>query len=85
MKKPVRDFEFIVNDDHTYYQTTDFRSPQAKALFDQYRQLDQSFRQQREQLDKARQAYAAAEKIHLEKQHKRTEIGLRALKAIAEQ
>ena len=62
VKKPARDFEFIVNDDHTYYQTTDFRSPQAKALFDQYRQLDQSFRQQREQLDKARQAYADADR-----------------------
>ena len=52
VKKPARDFEFIVNDDHTYYQTTDFRSPQAKALFDQYR----------EQLDKARQAYADADR-----------------------
>ena len=31
------------------------------------------------------QAYAAAEKIHFEKLHKRTDIGLRALKAIAEQ
>ena len=30
------------------------------------------------------QAYAAAEKIHFEKLHKRTDIGLRALKAIAE-
>ena len=29
-------------------------------------------------------AYAAAEKIHFEKLHKRTDIGLRALKAIAE-
>lgn len=62
VKKPAHDFEFIVNDDHTYYQTTDFRSPQAKALFDQYRQLEQSFRQQREQLDKARQAYADADR-----------------------
>ena len=30
------------------------------------------------------QAYAAAEKISFEKLHKRTDIGLRALKAIAE-
>ena len=31
------------------------------------------------------QAYAAAEKISFEKLHKRTDIGMRALKAIAEQ
>ena len=30
------------------------------------------------------QAYAAAEKISFEKLHKRTDIGFRALKAIAE-
>ena len=30
------------------------------------------------------QAYAAAEKISFEKLHKRTDIGLRALKALAE-
>ena len=30
------------------------------------------------------QAYAATEKIHFEKLHKRTDIGMRALKAIAE-
>lgn len=62
VQKAVREFEFIVNDEHIYYQATDFRSPQAKTLFDQYRQLEQSFRQQREQLDKARQAYAYADR-----------------------
>lgn len=60
-KKPVHDFEFIINDDHTYYQATDFRSPQAKALFAKYRQLEQSLRLQSEKLDKARRKYAEAD------------------------
>ena len=59
-KKPTHDFEFIINDQYTYHQASDFRSPQAKALFDQYRRLEQTLRLQREKLDKARQKYAAA-------------------------
>ena len=61
VKKPVHDFEFIINDEYTYHQAADFRSPQAKALFDKYRQLEQSLRLQSEKLDKARQKYAEAD------------------------
>ena len=59
-KKPAYDFEFIINDRYTYRRAADFRSPQAKALFDRYRQLEQTLRLQREKLDKARLQYASA-------------------------
>lgn len=60
VKKEKRDFEFIINDETTYYQLSDFRSPQAKALFAKYRQLEQSFAQQSEKLEKGRRKYAEA-------------------------
>ena len=59
-EKPGHDFTFIINDQYTYHRTADFRSPQAKALFDRYRQLEQTLRLQREKLDKARLKYASA-------------------------
>ena len=60
VKKEKRDFEFIINDETTYYQLSDFRSAQAKALFAKYRQLEQSFTQQSEKLEKGRRKYAEA-------------------------
>ena len=60
VKKEKRDFEFIINDETTYYLLSDFRSPQAKTLFGKYRQLEQSFAQQSEKLEKGRRKYAEA-------------------------
>ena len=60
VKKQKRDFEFLINDETTYYQLSDFRSPQAKTLFGKYRQLEQSFAQQSEKLEKGRRKYAEA-------------------------
>ena len=44
------DFEFVIDDHTTYYQWSDFKSPQAKSLFSKYRQLEKSFRQQQNKL-----------------------------------
>ena len=60
VKKQKRDFEFLINDETTYYLLSDFRSPQAKTLFGKYRQLEQSFAQQSEKLEKGRRKYAEA-------------------------
>lgn len=60
VKKQKRDFEFLINDETTYYQLSDFRSPQAKTLFGKYRQLEQTYLQQSEKLEKGRRQYAEA-------------------------
>lgn len=54
------DFEFIIDDHTTYYQLSDFRSPQAKALFSKYSQLDKSFAQQSGKLEDMRTGYSNA-------------------------
>ena len=59
-EKKAYDFSFVIDDERTYHQESDFRSPQAKALFEAYQQLEQSHRKQSETLAKARQDYADA-------------------------
>lgn len=54
------DFEFVIDDHTTYHQWSDFKSPQAKELFGQYRQLEKTFRQQQNKLDEQRSQYARA-------------------------
>lgn len=54
------DFEFIVDDHTTYYQLSDFRSPQAKALFGKYSQLEKSCKQQSGKLEDMRTSYSSA-------------------------
>lgn len=55
------EFEFVIDDRHTYHQRSDFRSPQAKERFGQYLQLEQSYQAQRQKLDDMRARYAAAQ------------------------
>ena len=54
------DFEFVIDDHTTYYQWSDFKSPQAKSLFSKYRQLEKSFRQQQNKLEEQRSLYSRA-------------------------
>lgn len=54
------DFEFVIDDHTTYYEWSDFKSQQAKSLFGQYRQLEKTFRQQKNKLDEQRSWYARA-------------------------
>ncbi len=60
-KKEVKaDFEFVINNNHTYHQLSDFKSAQARTLFQQYQQKQTAYRQQTEKLDNLRQQYVGA-------------------------
>lgn len=54
------EFEFVIDNRHTYYQATDFRSPQAKAQFKKYLELEKSYRQQQSKLESMRTEYVRA-------------------------
>lgn len=55
-----KEFEFVIDDNHVYYEASDFHSPQAKALFKKYRQTEESYHQQRAKLENLRNEYARA-------------------------
>lgn len=55
------DFSFIIDDNTTYHKLADFRSPQAKALYEKYAQLEKSYKQQSNKLDGQRTWYARAQ------------------------
>lgn len=61
-EKQETDFEFIIDDNHTYYRLDDFISPKAKELFRKYEQMEKDFRQQSEKLADMRRNYAGASK-----------------------
>lgn len=61
-ERQVSDFDFIIDDQRTYHQLSDFRSPQAKDLFRKYQQQEKAYNQQDAKLDTQRQAYAKAGK-----------------------
>lgn len=63
----TNDFEFIINDQITYYQWNDFKSPQAKELFGKYRQLEKSYRQQHNKLEEQRSWYSRAKDVDRKK------------------
>lgn len=65
--KQKHDFEFIVDDRTVYYQMADFRSPQAKKAFQNYRQLENSYAQQNNKLENLRKRYASATQAEKEK------------------
>lgn len=58
----VADFEFIIDDNTTYYHLDDFKSPQAKEQFKKYQQKEKDYRQQESKLNSQRQWYARANK-----------------------
>lgn len=45
-ERRVVDFEFVIDDNTTYYQINDFKSAKAKQLFQRYRQMEKDFQQQ---------------------------------------
>lgn len=61
-EKQETDFEFIIDDNHTYYRLSDFISPKAKELFLKYEQMENDFRLQAEKLAGMRDNYARANK-----------------------
>lgn len=60
--KQVRDFEFIIDDIHTYYVFKDFNAPQAKVLFKQWQQKKKDLMKLSEQLNEMRDKYAQSNK-----------------------
>lgn len=56
------DFEFIIDDNTTYYHLSDFKSAKAKQLFQRYQLLEKDYRKQQEKLDNQRQWYSEASK-----------------------
>ena len=61
------DFQFVIDDHSTYYQLDDFRSPQAKASYGKYNQLEQSYKQLQEKLEDMRSEYSRANKQEKDK------------------
>lgn len=57
------EFEFVIDDNHTYYHLSDFKSPKAKELFLKYEQLSNDFKQQSNKLSGLRDSYAGANKV----------------------
>ncbi|EJW98784.1 hypothetical protein EVA_13108 [gut metagenome] len=53
-------FEFVIDNWHTYHQFSDFRSPTAKKLFNSYCQQRKSFQQQKSKLKELRTDYMQA-------------------------
>lgn len=54
------DFEFILDDQHTYYQLSDFRSKEALDAFNTYRQLEKNYLERQNHLQEMRTAYSKA-------------------------
>lgn len=54
----IADFEFVIDDNTTYYLLNDFKSAKARQLFQRYRQMEKDYRQQEEKLDNMRTRYA---------------------------
>ena len=57
-----KDFVFIVDDETNYYTLHDFRSSEARKLFQQYEKQEVNYRQQSEKLESLRGQYVQAEK-----------------------
>ena len=58
---PMREFEFVINDEHTYYKLTDFTSPQARDAFNRYRQVEKTYQEIFNRLEQLRNQYASGD------------------------
>ena len=56
--KKHHEFEFVIDDRNTYHYAADFRSPQAKAQFKKYLQLEESYNLQLGKLENMRTQYS---------------------------
>lgn len=61
-ERQVVDFEFIIDDNTTYYDLSEFKSDKAKQLFQRYQQQEKDLRLQEEKLNNQREAYSNASK-----------------------
>lgn len=61
-ERRVVDFEFVIDDNTTYYLMNDFKSAKAKQLFQRYQQMEKDYQQQEEKLKSLRQQYSTSNK-----------------------
>jgi hypothetical protein len=61
-EKKVFDFEFVIDDQRTYYNLNEFKSSRAREAFNKYRQLEKDYRQQMDKLAVLREQYARLDK-----------------------
>ena len=61
-ERRIADFEFVIDDNTTYYLLKDFKSAKAKQLFQRYQQMEKDYRQQEEKLNSMRLRYATGHK-----------------------
>lgn len=66
-ERKIAEFEFIINDQYTYYQLSDFRSARAKELFAKFRLIEKDYKAQTDKLDAQREVYTKADKAGKEK------------------
>ena len=58
---PKHDFVFVINDNYTYYQLTDFTSPQARNAYNRYRQMEIAYQETASRLEQLRGQYATGD------------------------
>ncbi|KAA6315689.1 hypothetical protein EZS27_033889, partial [termite gut metagenome] len=58
----IFEFEFVIDDQKTYYSFNEFKSPYARETFAKYRQLEIDYRQQKDKLAALRNQYTYANK-----------------------
>ncbi|KAA6325768.1 hypothetical protein EZS27_025055 [termite gut metagenome] len=58
----IFEFEFVIDDQKTYYSFNEFKSPRARETFAKYRQLEIDYRQQKDKLAALRNQYTYANK-----------------------
>lgn len=61
------DFEFVIDDNTTYYLISDFKSAKAKQLFQRYLQTEKDYQQQTGKLEKLRMQYSTGSKQEKDK------------------
>lgn len=61
-ERRVVDFVFVIDDNTTYNELNDFKSPNAKQLFQRYQQLEKDYRLQEDKLNNLRRQYSTANK-----------------------
>jgi tetratricopeptide (TPR) repeat protein len=66
-ERKKHEFEFVINDRHTYYSMDDFISPRARELFAKYRRIEEERNVQIDRLEELRNTYAGAGKSDRER------------------
>jgi len=60
-QKVVRDFEFVINDEYTYYLFSDFKNPKALEMFRQLSSLKNNLKDTENRLENLRSSYRSSQ------------------------